>query len=56
MYGENNDRSSFEYHYSYQPNYSEPIPTLEPVQPKQPRRGRWRKLSEYLLIRFIAGL
>ena len=49
MYGENNDRSSFEYHYSYQPNYSEPIPTLEPVQPKQPRRGRWRKLTAVLL-------
>ena len=32
MYNEQ-DRNQYEYHYSYRPNYSEPIPTLEPVQP-----------------------
>lgn len=31
MYNEN-DNKNYEYHYSYRPDYSEPIPTLEPAQ------------------------
>ena len=38
----NNDRSSFEYHYSFRPDYDEPIPTLQPVQPK--KRGQAKKV------------
>ena len=34
MYNEQ-DRNNYEYHYSYHPNYSEPIPTLEPVQDRK---------------------
>ena len=49
MYGENNDRSSFEYHYSYQPNYGEPVPTLEPVPPKKAKGGRGKKILAVLL-------
>ena len=43
MYNEQ-DRKNYEYHYSYRPNYGEPIPALEPVQ-EQPvkRHGIWKR-------------
>ena len=43
MYNEQ-DRNNYEYHYSYRPNYSEPIPTLEPVQPAK-RHGIWKRVT-----------
>ena len=44
---QNNDRTPYEYHYRYRPDYSEPIPTLEPAVEMRPKKtGR----------RIIAGL
>ncbi len=44
---QNNDRTPYEYHYRYRPDYSEPIPTLEPAVEMKPKKtGR----------RIIAGL
>lgn len=43
MYNEN-DKNNYEYHYSYRPEYNEPIPTLEPTEPPKPKRGRWKKV------------
>ena len=43
MYQNNNDdRSQYEYHYNYRPNYSEPIPTAVPVMEFVERRRRRR--------------
>ena len=47
MYNEQ-DRNNYEYHYSYRPNYSEPIPTLEPVQPAK-RHGVWKRVTAGVL-------
>lgn len=47
MYNEQ-DRNNYEYHYSYRPNYSEPIPTLEPVQPAK-RHGIWKRVTAGVL-------
>lgn len=46
MYNEQ-DRNNYEYHYSYHPNYSEPIPTLEPVQPKG--HSIWKRVTAGVL-------
>ena len=46
MYNEQ-DRNQYEYHYSYRPNYSEPIPTLEPVQPKG--HSIWKRVTAGVL-------
>ena len=46
MYNEQ-DRNNYEYHYSYRPNYSEPIPTLEPVQPKG--HSIWKRVTAGVL-------
>ena len=45
MYQNNNDdRSQYEYHYNYRPNYSNPVPAAEPVieftEKKRPKRGK----------------
>jgi len=40
MYNDN-ERSNYEYHYSYHPDAGEPVPALTPVQPK--RRGKGKK-------------
>ena len=43
MYSDNeNERSNYEYHYSYRPESGEPIPALTPVEPK--KRGRGKKI------------
>ena len=35
---QNNDRTPYEYHYRYRPDYSEPIPTLEPAVEMRPKK------------------
>lgn len=44
MYSEN-DKNNYEYHYSYKPEYAEPIPALEP----KPKRGVWKKVVACVL-------
>ena len=52
---DNNDLSRYEYHYSYHPDYSEPIPTLQPVKPK--KKGRALKIiAGILAVVMLAGL
>ena len=40
--GSSEDSSSYEYHYSFRPDYNEPIPTLQPSAPK--KKGRAKKV------------
>ena len=35
MFNNNNDQNGYEYHYTQRPDYSEPIPMLQPVQPRK---------------------
>ena len=39
----NNDRSRYEYHYTYRPG-GEPVPTLEPAAPQKPKTGMGKRI------------
>ncbi|MDE7244616.1 MAG: S1C family serine protease [Oscillospiraceae bacterium] len=56
MYNDDNDRSSYEYHYRYRPDYSEPIPMLEPVEPKKPKKTGRRIVAGVLCAALLLGM
>ena len=56
MYQNNNDdRSQYEYHYNYRPNYSEPIQTSEPVMEftETKKHGRGKRIVAGILAAVI---
>ena len=59
MYQNNNDdRSQYEYHYNYRPNYSEPIQTSEPVMEftETKKHGRGKRIVAGILAGIIKTL
>ena len=56
MYHDDNDRSSYEYHYRFHPDYSEPIPTLEPVRREPPKKTGRRIVAGVLCAALLVSL
>jgi len=48
MYNEN-DKNQYEYHYSYRPNYEEPLPSPEVPQKKPRRKRTWLRVTAGIL-------
>ena len=40
----NNERSNYEYHYTYRPSGGEPLPSLEPVPPQKHKTGLGKRI------------
>ena len=55
MYNENN-QNNYEYHYSYRPDYNEPLPTPEPGQPTQPQRPSRHGRAKRIVAGVLAGV